>query len=184
MGHVMVDIETLGSCPGSVMLSIGAVRLTEISHQEFYRVIDFASCSQYAMRVDPQTLSWWLRQLNNSILLDIGEKGAASLLQAMADFCMFTSRDDTVWAFPTSFDLSHIHWALDVLKLPIAWSQRNERDLRTLMYHIYGEDRDAWPTFRQKGWTPRFHHALDDARVQMGQLNKILKIRKHYHIPT
>ena len=59
----MLDIEALGSKPGSVILSIGAVKFAggKILH-EFYRRIDPQSCIDAGLKIDVDTVMWWMKQ--------------------------------------------------------------------------------------------------------------------------
>lgn len=56
--NIMLDLETLGTCPGSVILQIGAVR----SNNGLERTITIDSCLRAGLTVDGDTIGWWLRQ--------------------------------------------------------------------------------------------------------------------------
>lgn len=63
---VMIDIETLGTAPGSVILSIGAVafvrdRMPE-DWREFSSVISVESSKSCGLTTDQSTIDWWKRQ--------------------------------------------------------------------------------------------------------------------------
>ena len=62
--HVMLDLETFGTRPGSVLRSIGAVTfgLRAGLGEEFYRNIDKQSQLELGLTVDAQTEAWWARQ--------------------------------------------------------------------------------------------------------------------------
>ena len=66
MGNdVMIDIETLGTDPGSVILSIGAVEFdlkTGKTGEEFYQWIDLESSSNKGFSVSAGTIKWWMMQ--------------------------------------------------------------------------------------------------------------------------
>lgn len=63
--HVMLDLETWGTRPGSALRSIGAVTFglnaTNVG-SKFYRNIDKESCLLAGLTVDAETVSWWLKQ--------------------------------------------------------------------------------------------------------------------------
>lgn len=63
MKHVMVDLETLGTKPGSVILSIGAVTFdldgSGRDGRTFYQRVNIQSCLDAGMTVDGDTVEWW-----------------------------------------------------------------------------------------------------------------------------
>lgn len=78
MQHAMIDLETMGTAPGSVILTIGAVRFSPGDddligadwrhiretepHRCFYRRVDRASCTAIGMTEDADTAAWWKKQ--------------------------------------------------------------------------------------------------------------------------
>jgi hypothetical protein len=65
MAHVMFDLETFGTKPGSVLRSIGAAVFdldTGDVFSTFYKNIDRASCEAIGLTVDPATEAWWSQQ--------------------------------------------------------------------------------------------------------------------------
>ena len=64
MTHVMLDLETLGTKPGCVIRSIGAVVFTldGVLGAQFYANIDKQSCVDAGLTVDPATEAWWAGQ--------------------------------------------------------------------------------------------------------------------------
>lgn len=62
--RIMVDLETLGTAPGSVILSIGAVRfdVEEGLLDEFYVNIDVESSQRLGLTIDGATVMWWMKQ--------------------------------------------------------------------------------------------------------------------------
>ena len=61
MTHVMVDLETLGTTAGSVILSIGAVVFSQREGlgATYDRVISERSCLAAGLTTDPATITWW-----------------------------------------------------------------------------------------------------------------------------
>ncbi len=61
MNHLMLDLETWGTAPGSALRSIGAVffDLDGKTGETFYRNIDKQSCLDAGLKIDPATVSWW-----------------------------------------------------------------------------------------------------------------------------
>ena len=68
--HVSIDIETLGTAPGSVILTIGAVAFNRhglIPERNgilgtFYQRIDLDYSLRAGLTVDASTLRWWFSQ--------------------------------------------------------------------------------------------------------------------------
>jgi hypothetical protein len=58
----MLDLETLGTVPGAVILSVGAVVFDPLSGtlgDEFYTVVSKADAKENFMSVDADTVKWW-----------------------------------------------------------------------------------------------------------------------------
>jgi hypothetical protein len=64
MINVMVDIETLGTEPGCVVLSIGAVAFDKEMGfvEDFYEVINTVDSFSEGLTYDNDTLAWWKKQ--------------------------------------------------------------------------------------------------------------------------
>ena len=63
MSNLMLDIETLGTGPNSVILSIGAVEFDETGViSKFYEAIDPESCTDWGLQIDARTVLWWMDQ--------------------------------------------------------------------------------------------------------------------------
>lgn len=61
--NVMLDLETLGTKPGSVILSIGAVEFDKTGmYREFYKEISVASSNNWGLTADQSTIEWWGKQ--------------------------------------------------------------------------------------------------------------------------
>jgi DNA polymerase III epsilon subunit-like protein len=61
---VMVDLETLGTVAGCVVLSIGAVGfdMDGLDETGFHLTVNRESCEEAMLFVDPDTEAWWGRQ--------------------------------------------------------------------------------------------------------------------------
>src|ERR1700721_3055421 len=89
MNHVMADIETLGTRPGSVILSIGAVAFDHRQGlgPEFHVKINQQSSERAGLTVDKGTLAWWMRQSPEArALLDETRNGGVDLENALNQF--------------------------------------------------------------------------------------------------
>lgn len=154
--HVMVDLETLGTDPGAVILSIGAVRFDTdgIDDETLHVSVDPESCQDYGLSIDADTLTWWLEQ--DDAVTDI-LRGGIPLDDALHEFTAFIDDADTIWANSPTFDCSILRAAYDAIGDDVPWSYRDERDFRTLSHLPVAPD---IPFDGDK------HNALDDATHQ------------------
>ena len=93
MPDVMVDLETLGSGPGCIILSIGAAVFDPVAGEigaRFYRVVNADSCRAQGLTSDPDTLRWWDEQTEEArAVLREAEASPFTLAGALADFSWF-----------------------------------------------------------------------------------------------
>lgn len=166
----MIDIETMGTKPYSVILSIGAVKFDRYTGEigdEFYRVIDVKSSKKAGLIFDFDTVMWWANQpedVRNSIL-----EGKNSLFLVLADLMMFIGNSAaTVWSNSPSFDLCLIRNACERVDIDPIWQFWQERDVRT----ISALAPDIRKTLPREG---NAHNALDDCKSQISYLVATLK---------
>jgi len=168
--QIMLDIETLGTRPGSVITSIGAVKFGggEIT-SDFYIRIDMQSSVDAGLVIDPPTLLWWLQR---------SEKARSELLapsvplrQALEAFSAWVADPEAeVWGCGVGFDNVLLDTAYAYLQVRPPWKHWNDRCYRTL--------KKLHPTITLKR-TGTHHHALDDARYQALHLMQILSQTKN-----
>ncbi|MCW5720751.1 MAG: 3'-5' exoribonuclease [Devosia sp.] len=158
---ISIDIETLGTRPGSVILSVGAVafdRTEGLIGQSYYSAINLNDSLGAGMAIDGPTLLWWLDQE------DAARREAFAGHQALTDV-LFALRKfvtdvdpEFIWAKPPSFDITLLEYAYAAVNIPVPWQHRQPRDCRTL-FHLTGAVQPEFGTA---------HHALDDAISQAG----------------
>jgi hypothetical protein len=173
MKHVMLDLETLGTRPGSVILSIGAVffDLDGTTGETFYRNIDPQTCAAVGLTVDPQTYAavgltvdpqtkaWWMRQSQAARdALAIDRRPLAAVVKDFAGF--FRGGGEFVWAQGATFDPPLWEAAAAAVGCSTPWKFWNARDTRTV-YDICGLDYKSMP---REGV---YHNALDDCLTQV-----------------
>ena len=169
MRNVMVDIESLGTTPGSAILSIGACVFESVGHpgrDEYYRNIDFLDSTFVGLTLNPSTVKWWSEQSPEAIR--VLTKNPVSLKGALNTFSVFLQKDDQVWAKGPDFDLVLLRAAYDIVGIRAPWSFRLTRDVRTIlaMAELAGQKKPYPSTF--EGFIK--HFALHDARLQMMQV--------------
>ena len=169
MRNVMVDLETLGTTPGSAILSIGACvfeRDNKDGPFEYYKNIDLLDAILQGLTLDLYTVQWWARQAPEAIRV-LTEK-TVSLKEALNTFANFLQKDDRVWAKGPDFDLVLLKAAYDLAGIRVPWLFRNTRDVRTILAL-------AEPPGQKKPYPSTFngfvkHFALHDAKLQMMQV--------------
>ena len=166
MGHVMIDLETMGIRPSSVMVSLGAVFFDpdklEIG-SKWYGVFNIDFQLRRGATVDGSTILWWLGQepearaalAKNPVGLDVG-------LLSFNDWC----RDHgpgpdklKVWGNGSDFDNVILAGHYERMNYPLPWKFWNNRCFRTLKSLQTGLTK---PVFRSGA-----HNALADAEYQV-----------------
>jgi hypothetical protein len=174
MQDVMVDLETLGTLPGSVILSIGAVAFDEfgVAEEGFYRAIRRDSCEAAGLQVSAETQAWWDKQSleARAVLVD---RSAVSLEDALRRFNEWIahvsdSPDVRVWGNGANFDNPLLACAYDAVNVKPLYKFWNERCYRTV--------KNQYPDIKliREG---TYHNALDDARCQAEHLVRICQMR-------
>ena len=161
--NAMVDLETMGTSPGCSILAIGAVQFGQKGlGREFYTVVSAQSCLDAGLRVDEQTLKWWMGQSKEAqaVLRQCGLKKAPPLekaLRSFREFCHGTSVDLRVWGNGADFDNPILKAAYEALGWTQPWPTYNGRCYRTL--------KSLAPKVKMER-EGTHHNALDDAKSQ------------------
>lgn len=159
MRDIMIDIETLGTAPGSVILSIGAVNFdaeTGEFGEEFYGAVDPQSAVDMGLTIDVSTLKWWMEQSEDARKAAFA--GDQTLSKVLFDLHQFVQSVEAsrVWAKPPSFDLVLLESAYRACAISMPWHYKTPRDCRTL-FDLTGATQPDVGTA---------HNALDDAKSQ------------------
>lgn len=161
--NVMIDLETVGTRPGSAIVSIGAVLFgSQGVFACFYRVISMRSSRAAGLSVDDDTLEWWKNQspAARDVLKQSNSVLSAPVARALAELSE-TIGGRLVWSNGADFDLpilAEAYWRCGLGGPP--WSHKNTRCYRTI--------RALRPEieFHQIGKLGGAHNALDDAASQ------------------
>lgn len=161
MAHVMIDLETWGTKPGSMVRSIGAVVFdpeTGDFGDEFYANICDASQEVLGLTKDPSTEAWWAEQsaaAQAALLAD--QRTLPDVLGAFNRW--FTAvGGEQVWGHGANFDPVLLESAFNACLLDAPWQFWNVRCCRTVL--AAGNRR---PDRRA---TDTHHNALHDAKAQ------------------
>ncbi len=160
--HVMLDLETWGTAPGSALRSIGAVTFNprdDEDQREFYANIERESCEAAGLKVDPATVVWWERQ---SIAAQDALFTDPRPLRAVAvEFCEWWSRSVATFLWSNGANFDEVLWrvACEAVGVRVPWKYWNVRDTRTI-WDAAGVN----PRMIPRSGTA--HNALADARHQ------------------
>lgn len=165
LNRIVLDIETFGLTPGSVVTSIGAVRIQDgiVGDDSFAINIDPVSCIDHDLKMDAQTVSWWFAQSPEAIAaLQIDRKPLPDALAAFANWCL---NPDEVWGNGSDFDNAILSAAYKAAGMPTPWHYHANRCYRTIRAFCPEIE------FRRIG----LHHVgLDDARSEADHLVRCL----------
>lgn len=154
--RVMLDIETLGTEPGAVILSIGAVRFdVDWIGEGMHARISQQSCLDAGLHIDEDTQEWWLDQ--DEYAQEYALEGNQPLESALEDLSEFFGDAEEVWAYSPAFDCVLLEAAYDAVGSLPPWGHWQTRDARTLA------NLPIAPDLERDGAE---HHALEDAQYQ------------------
>lgn len=170
MKNVMIDIETLGNKPYSVILSIAAVVFdlkTGETFEKFNVSIDPQSCEESGLKLNASTVTWWLNQSKVAQLTFLNSEKVhfASAMLSFKSFIESIGTEFFIWSNSPSFDLSLLKNAFDTGLSVYPWQFWQEMDVRTIT--------NLCPEFKQNHvWTGVAHDPLTDCENQIQYLVK------------
>ena len=173
----MIDLETLGTKPGCVILSIGAV-LFDLDTGEigdtFYSPISKSSCLIHGLTIDPVTVEWWARRDNTdayAVIADANSPCAPPLMCVLASFSEWlimhsvSRADRRIWGNGAAFDQPILAEAYRLAGIQLPWVFWNEMCFRTI--------KNLRPDIPMEKSGVQ-HNALADAQQQTIHLIKLL----------
>ena len=137
MGHLMLDLETMGKKSKSAIVSISAVEFdmkTAKIGKKFYERVDLQSCLDRGLIVDASTIYWWLMQ-SEAARKEIckNSNDLPSVLMKLNTFMMCLENDFQMWGNGARFDIGILEDAYVACDIKGRWNFRTERDVRTLV---------------------------------------------------
>jgi len=178
MNDVMLDIETLGTKPGSAIVQVAAVRFdrktgvsdevkpNQVHCRHFDRYVDLESNLKLGLTMDAGTVEWWLQQDDEA--RKIFEKPKFPLCSVLWEFQKWLGKESCVWGNGATFDNVLMRAAYNACGESKPWSFRLDRDLRTA-FDLTGFNPKDVPFEGTK------HNALDDCKHQIKCLVLALK---------
>jgi hypothetical protein len=200
---IVIDLETLGTRPGCVILEIGACAIDPRNGKivaNFSRRLDsdftynsLINNDRYLSDDEVATVRWWLgdqERADTLLSLLSGYATATPIEKALGNFadfynCMVTAHTPEgvrIWANGPSFDIAILQAAYDRYGIARPWICWQERCVRTAL-EMAGYERGSI------GWIERGprHRALNDARHEArklfysGALGEVSAIIKRLH---
>lgn len=172
--HLMLDLETLGTRPGCVIRSIGAVYFDFDGRPlgpTYYANIDTDSCLAVGLTIDPRVEAWWGEQSPEArAALDYDKVPIRDALDGFSLFVEDNGETDllSLWSHGASFDIPITEAAMVRTGSPMPWKFQNNRDTRTMIWlaeQLGHTVEPSAPALR--------HHALDDAKARAFQMMQL-----------
>jgi hypothetical protein len=174
----MIDLETLGTSQSAAIAAIGAVEFNPRGGElgpAFYCHVDIEDAVAAGLKIEPNTVKWWLRQGEEARAELALPRRPLPLSQALQRLAIFLAGNDNtvdtkgelvVWAKGTSFDCAILRTAYDLVGSELPWHYWNERCYRTIARLV--------PAIAEPEFDGVAHNALEDAKHQAQHLQMIL----------
>jgi DNA polymerase III epsilon subunit-like protein len=174
MKRVMIDVETLGTNPGCVILSIGAVQFgNECRGECFYAGISINDSLKHGLTIEQETLQWWMEQDEEA--RKAAFSGTLPLEQTLRRLKTWIGDEAQTWGNGAALDLGCLRAAFIKIGIRDPWAYGGERCYRTLRhlspYPVVMELNDTpLPLIDAPAWYEDTkavrHNALFDAALQ------------------
>lgn len=172
----MIDIESLGTDPGSCITSVGAVKFNfetgEIG-DKFFMNINVKDSMKLDFKVNGNTVLWWFKQDDEAIKAMLSDpQPVRTVLEELSKFINSGRKHPNIWANAPTFDCSLLRAYYEKTNIKVPWSYTQERCVRTLS--------NLAPGVRSEiDHVGQAHNALDDCMYQIKYCveiyNKLIK---------
>lgn len=192
MKNIMIDIETLGTDAGSIILSIGACIFHGLNNgryveeERFYRAIHIDSQRAEGRSIDTQTLRWWMSQPPEAraVFLETGIAMKSALIDISSWISENAGEHFFIWS-NTKMDIVMMEYEFKQHGIRIPWAYNKFRETKSFkmgLNYLFQIDGDSITDFIS-GDTP--HNADYDAQwqaVEIGMyLDEIDEARKFFY---
>ena len=166
---VMLDIETLGTRPECVVVTLGAVKFNPYTLDDpgpgIYMRLDADEQLALGREVQDETMRWWLDQAEDVREEALGDGNDRIKLEEMyRQLNRFLVGVDSIWCQGPAFDIVILENIYRQMGWPTAWQFWQIRDSRTL-FGVHGDPREK----NKAG----LHNALEDCVSQAQGVQKI-----------
>ena len=167
----MIDIETLGTKPNAVILSVGAIKFDPFTSikpfDDKHWKIDVDAQTEIDRDVNEDTLAWWSKQDPKIQEEAFGEIGRTNVTSFMKELNAWLTGCDSIWCQGPQFDMVILEDFFDSFSHHKNWFYWQVSDCRTL-FNIMPQD-------PRKGLQQNLHNALEDSRWQAICVQKFFK---------
>jgi hypothetical protein len=177
MADIMLDIETLGTCPDCVVLTLGAVKFDPYSKTNMiggiYCKPDVDDQIAQGRIVREDTMQWWSEQAEEVREEALGMEGRIPVVQMLQELNRFLVGAGNIWAQGTVFDIGILEHLYRQYGMVPNWQYWQITDSRTL-FKLHGDP-------RVKG-KAGLHNALEDCVSQAEAVQQIyadIGLEKH-----
>ena len=165
----MLDLETLGTRPDCVVLTLGAVKFDPFSDtirgdNGLYFRINVDEQTALGRTVQDDTLEWWSRQSADVYEEAFGEHNRVSLREMYQQLNRFLVGVDNIWCQGPVFDIAILENLYKQYGWPTPWQFWQISDSRTL-FKAHGDP-------RVKGKVG-LHNALEDCVSQATAVQQV-----------
>lgn len=143
---VMIDLETIGTVPGSVVIEVAAVMFSPTRRElgpVFVKEVSMRAHDQQGREIDEDTLAWWMDRVKEGIVMPGLHGGQDSLRLVIMDLGEFLraylADRGLVWSWGIDFDLGILADAYRDYGIEQPWSYGRQRDARTLCQELQVE---------------------------------------------
>lgn len=136
--HVMVDIETWGTGPAAIPISIGAVKFYPDEKpfgwgEQFYSAIDPLSCAMVGLQLDVNTIMFWMAEDQRDALEEWLDQPKVDIHNVLSGFATwYGDHEYPTWCRGPDFDAVILNTAFKVIGMERPWSHQKNRDVRTI----------------------------------------------------
>lgn len=175
MNDVMLDLETLGTGPNSVIISVGACFFDkELIGDSLYLALDRDEQIGRGREVSAETVTWWNQQsLAAREVFAESQMGVNMFLQTFSEWLLSHAQypdDIKMWGNGSDFDNAILADLYRQWNVAMPWKFYNNRCYRTLKNIAIAFDSHDLP--EREGV---HHHALHDAEYQAAMAGRYLK---------
>lgn len=166
----MLDLETLGTRPDCVVLTLGAVKFNpftlDMPGPGLYLRLDADEQIARGREVQEDTLQWWMKQTEEIREEALGESDRVSVETMYRELNKFLVGANNIWTQGPVFDIAILENIYRQYGWPTPWQYWQIRDSRTL-FGVHGDPREK----NKIG----LHNALEDCVSQAQAVQKIYR---------
>jgi DNA polymerase III epsilon subunit-like protein len=172
--HILLDIEALGTRPGSAIIELGAVEFFPDAGtlgRSFEAMIE----PQAPFTADLETLAWHRKKGTWPRPFAEGSHAIGSALVKFEDWLADGGEVEAFWAWGATYDFPLLTAAYDFTGTPQPWQYWQQRCARSAWQLAFGDRRPD----------PRPHRAVEDAKAAAVDLMAAIKVlRGEYEAAT